>query len=607
MRMRTMRGIETGKGEKKRKREKHERKGSKNDRKTRHLGSGSDEDLGSSSPADVDVDDRNVDTPQKLVRHILKKFPSIKQELRQLLKMMDDGQAVDIQGISSKSLLKFLKKLFQSLNLKKTGKGVYVLPKGASPCLEAVGPLIECDFSIAPENQCKPKEEYLQKQQSDLQEGESKDNDGNDAIHVEVPEPAADSPLSTKRRVIGPAMPSAEMLAVAAKLTEAEAALSEERCPVEKFQGSREGIGERCSDRTPLHQLLLLKQNQQMTQSDLKRTSMSKVAKIYTALLNAIVTLDGCLEALGNKLSEHGALTPILGECNVKLAALQSHNTMAIQVTRIIALDVSNPYEVLGLNRAAAAESMKKRYWKLSLLVHPDKCSHPEAHQAFTILNQAFKDLQDPTKRSAIDDKIIQREEKEEFEAELKARHEAAQWRRLRGEAVSGDDELLGEGNIAPKRDDWMTTLPPERKAGVSMHSTFFSKSEKAERGDASNWTDTPLEKAEKAKMHYLETYKQAALTTVDNGIDTLEQKRSSAAAELMDNYNKSKRSVSLVEKHHQEKKKVSKKVKPSEKQQEEEWSGKHPWKPWDRDTDLAAGRQAVKLDANTSVQGLNS
>lgn len=38
------------------------------------------------------------------------------------------------------------------------------------------------------------------------------------------------------------------------------------------------------------------------------------------------------------------------------------------------------------------------RYWKLSLMVHPDKCSHPQAHQAFVLLNQAFKDLQDPDK-----------------------------------------------------------------------------------------------------------------------------------------------------------------------------------------------------------------
>lgn len=40
------------------------------------------------------------------------------------------------------------------------------------------------------------------------------------------------------------------------------------------------------------------------------------------------------------------------------------------------------------------------RYWKLSLMVHPDKCTHPEAHQAFIKLNKAFKDLQDPVKVS---------------------------------------------------------------------------------------------------------------------------------------------------------------------------------------------------------------
>ena len=36
----------------------------------------------------------------------------------------------------------------------------------------------------------------------------------------------------------------------------------------------------------------------------------------------------------------------------------------------------------------------------MSLLVHPDKCSHPQAHQAFIKLNKAFKELQDPEKVS---------------------------------------------------------------------------------------------------------------------------------------------------------------------------------------------------------------
>lgn len=38
----------------------------------------------------------------------------------------------------------------------------------------------------------------------------------------------------------------------------------------------------------------------------------------------------------------------------------------------------------------------------MSLLVHPDKCSHPQAQQAFVKLNKAFKELQDPDKVSSL-------------------------------------------------------------------------------------------------------------------------------------------------------------------------------------------------------------
>ena len=38
--------------------------------------------------------------------------------------MIDDGQAVDIKGISEKSLMKHLKKLFLSLNLEENGDRV---------------------------------------------------------------------------------------------------------------------------------------------------------------------------------------------------------------------------------------------------------------------------------------------------------------------------------------------------------------------------------------------------------------------------------------------------------------------------------------------------
>lgn len=109
---------------------------------------------------------------------------------------------------------------------------------------------------------------------------------------------------------------------------------------------------------------------------------------------------------------------------------------------------------------------------------------------------------------------------------------------------MEGDDELLAEMNVkaAPVRDEWMTSLPPERRVlffflqmkiycrisffiykmfmyliysinftecllfllqpgGVSMQSTTFSKTGKEGRGDTSAWTETPSDRAQKAKM----------------------------------------------------------------------------------------------------------
>nr|GMD77693.1 GPALPP motifs-containing protein 1-like [Ipomoea batatas]GMD79267.1 GPALPP motifs-containing protein 1-like [Ipomoea batatas]GMD80859.1 GPALPP motifs-containing protein 1-like [Ipomoea batatas] len=130
-----------------------------------------------------------------------------------------------------------------------------------------------------------------------------------------------------------------------------------------------------------------------------------------------------------------------------------------------------------------------------------------------------------------------------------------------------------------------MTTLPPERKpGGMPMHSTTFSKSSKEGRGDTSAWTDTPSDRALKAK-------------------DTI---RENADAELVDQYNKAKRSKSLVEKH-QEKGRSKSKKKAKQEVEKEEWEGSHPWKPWDREKDLTAGRQSVKLDAEHMSKGLTS
>lgn len=100
----------------------------------------------------------------------------------------------------------------------------------------------------------------------------------------------------------------------------------------------------------------------------------------------------------------------------------------------------------------------------------------------------------------------------------------------------------------------------------------------------------------------YLEAYNEAAALASNEQ----EKMRVNPDAKLVDEYNKAKRSKSLVEKHQESVKRRSKK-KSKEEIAKEEWEGNHPWKPWDREKDLTAGRQSVKFDKDDMSQGLTS
>ncbi|CAN0827044.1 GPALPP motifs-containing protein 1, partial [Linum grandiflorum] len=514
------------KEKRKRKKERKERESDRRRRKSKRKSYDSDSQSESDSGKEGPVSRRAK--PEAVVKEMLAKFPGVAGDLKQLLQMIDAGQAVDIGGISEKTLAKHLKKLFVSLKLEEKDDQVFLLPLNHRPTLEIIGSLIE--------DRVEPKGKQADDTATgngmhpvcvDDESGQVLDDKPMLATSADVPPP--------RKRMMGPAMPSSELLAAAAKLTEAQ----EELRTVE-------------------------------------------------------------LEEDNNELFVGPPPPAIAAE-----AASVNEAERFEEVTRIMDSSDDSPYDVVGVNHKMSADNIKKRYWKLSLLVHPDKCSHPQAQQAFVKLNKAFKDLQDVDKRKILDEKIKQKEEQEAFKAELKGMQEAAQWRRLQGISMEGDDELLAqlEVKVAPKRDEWMTTLPPERKAGgVTMQSTkAFSKDVKEGRGDTSAWTDTPSDRALKAKMNYLEAY-DAATALASN---EQEKKQANADADLVDKYNKAKRSKSLVQKHQEE---LSKKKTKQQKQKEkEEWTGQHPWKPWDRDKDLSAGRQNVKLDAENMGQGLTS
>ncbi|RZB88435.1 hypothetical protein D0Y65_027745 [Glycine soja] len=328
--------------------------------------------------------------PETVLTEMMKEFPDVGNDLKQLLQMIDDGQAVDIKGISEKSLAKRLKKLFLSLNLKENGDRVFLLRSKARPTLDVVGPLIQSYMNMNPMNE-------LADTSAPLPESSSVPIDSGNEQMVDDHATAApeDHSVGPRRRVIGPAMPSAELLAAAAKLTEA--------------------------------------------QTELRDAELDDDSELFV-----------------------GPPPPAL----VSEAESANEAERFEEVTRIMEVEADSPYDVLGANHNMSSDNMKKKYWKMSLLVHPDKCSHPQAHQAFIKLNKAFKELQDPEKRKAMDEKIKLKQEQEQFQAELKTMREAALWRRSQGISMEGDEELLAqtEVKVEPKRDEWMTTLPPERK-----------------------------------------------------------------------------------------------------------------------------------------------
>ena len=58
-----------------------------------------------------------------------------------------------------------------------------------------------------------------------------------------------------------------------------------------------------------------------------------------------------------------------------------------------------NPFDILEIGHEASEAEIKKKYRMLSILVHPDKCKHERAADAFHTLEQAYKTLMDADKR----------------------------------------------------------------------------------------------------------------------------------------------------------------------------------------------------------------
>eukprot|EP00123_Amoebidium_parasiticum_P022855 comp9652_c0_seq1/m.4663 comp9652_c0_seq1/g.4663 ORF comp9652_c0_seq1/g.4663 comp9652_c0_seq1/m.4663 type:complete len:225 (-) comp9652_c0_seq1:140-814(-) len=72
-----------------------------------------------------------------------------------------------------------------------------------------------------------------------------------------------------------------------------------------------------------------------------------------------------------------------------------SESERDFEVERVIKSFKLNPWDQLGVEFGVSENDLNKIYRKKSLLVHPDKCKHPEAQKAFAMLAKAKEECLD--------------------------------------------------------------------------------------------------------------------------------------------------------------------------------------------------------------------
>ena len=75
-------------------------------------------------------------------------------------------------------------------------------------------------------------------------------------------------------------------------------------------------------------------------------------------------------------------------------AVQASIETMPPAAVQVLKHGLSSPFSALGAERLADKRQLLKKYRKLALELHPDRCEHALANDAMQVLNSAFEAAQ---------------------------------------------------------------------------------------------------------------------------------------------------------------------------------------------------------------------
>lgn len=107
--------------------------------------------------------------------------------------------------------------------------------------------------------------------------------------------------------------------------------------------------------------------------------------------------------------------------------------------------DIKNYYKILGINSQAPTDTIKKKYRVLAFAHHPDKHNNSDAaNQHFTLINEAYAVLSNPSKRQAYDLQLLQKNlnyfQDYSFENDVKAILRNLQQVLFKVQSISSDD-----------------------------------------------------------------------------------------------------------------------------------------------------------------------